>query len=643
MPTIRTIPDRLNLSATLKVRAAKDSDGKKLAKLRLFAYGGRPMRLSGFFDPVVIDLAGARFDKDKTPVIVEHDTGKRVGHTVTQKINRNGIFAEAVVSSSMAIAAGIVADLQNGFPFQVSVGAEIRKGHFLEPGETAEVNANTVEGPLIVATEVVIKELSLAVLAADNQTSAEMAASYPKGTTMPQPLDIHAVSDSDLQLRRQRIAAEEARVDAIRAIADRYGSRLTGEFQTEDGKKTTLAALKATAVSEGWDQNRFELQLLRASREVDAPSGGLPPHLPSNPVEVIQGILLCRAGYESAAEKALGPHILEAANRLRSISFPEIARMALMADGQPVPFGRDDIIRAAFSTNAMTNALGGAMDKLLHITFQEAGTTWQSFAMIKPLANFRQHTIISPQHRGQLTELGKDGELKHGTLDEDTTSLQIATYAKLVGVSRQDVVNDDLSIFDEVARVLAVQAARKLNDLVYETIMANAGSFFSASRGNLLTGSTSALSSTSLANAVTAMRKQRDADNNDLDIRPAVLCVPPELEVTAREILQSIEVNKTGDNTPVGNALKDIATLEVEPRLSTTTKFTNASTTAWYLFSSPQNAPVYVGTLNGQLAPVVETFGLDSDPRRLVFQWRVYGDWGAALGEYRAAAKSDGA
>ncbi len=301
------------------------------------------------------------------------------------------------------------------------------------------------------------------------------------------------------------------------------------------------------------------------------------------------------------------------------------------------------MIQAAFSTVSLPNALGGAMDKLLGVVFDEARATWRSYAAVRPLDNFRQHTLISPQHRGELEELGADGKIKHGRITEDTSTLQIDTYAEMVTITRQAVVNDDLSILDAVGGVLARKALRKLNDLVYTVLMANAGNHFHVDNKNLLTGAGSALDATSLGSAVTAMRKQKDVDNNDLDIAPKVLLVPPELETTSLALLRSIEVNQTGDNSPTGNALKDIAALEVESRLSNSDKFSNASLTAWYLFAGPSSAPVYVGFLGGKQYPTVEYFGLDHDPKTLGLGWRVYHDFGAALGEHRAAVKSDGA
>jgi hypothetical protein len=49
-----------------------------------------------------------------------------------------------------------------------------------------------------------------------------------------------------------------------------------------------------------------------------------------------------------------------------------------------------------------------------------------------------------------------------------------------------------------------------------------------------------------------------------------------------------------------------------------------------------------VAFLNGQENPTTEFFGLDTEPNRLAASWRVYFDFGAALGDPKAAVRSEG-
>lgn len=304
----KTIPASLQLAGELDFQAAEGSDDKAPHTFNLIANTGKPMDLAGFMDPVIIDIAGAKFDKKTTPVIADHDTTKRIGHTTDQaiipaggsgtvggkRVNGPSIAAAGVVSSGMGIAQGFVADAKAGFPFQVSVGAKILEGYFVAEGEKAEVNGKTYKGPLIVAAKSLIRELSVTVLGADNDTSAKLAASanphisipikdqrmnfeaYLKATCEALGLDQAKITDAQRnaikaqweglqaanppanppanpapgtdpeQAHLDRIAATHARIDAITAVAGQWSDRVSKV--KINGKEMSLAEAKAEAI-----------------------------------------------------------------------------------------------------------------------------------------------------------------------------------------------------------------------------------------------------------------------------------------------------------------------------------------------------------------------------------------------------------
>lgn len=183
---------------------------------------------------------------------------------------------------------------------------------------------------------------------------------------------------------------------------------------------------------------------------------------------------------------------------------------------------------------------------------------------------------------------------------------------------------------------------RSLSDLVYKVLMANAALFFGTAHANYDRGAGTALSATSLAAGIARMMAQRDDNNRDLDIRPRTLLVPTELQLIAKELLLSDFIQRSNADLPTGNALKNSVTLEVEPRLSNSSRFTGTSAKSWYLFGTPQDSAIVVAFLQSQQAPTVEFFGFDAEPNTLAATWRVYFDFGAALADYRAAYKAKG-
>lgn len=183
----KSLPSTLQLEGTLDFLAGEGEE--KGNNFLLIANTGKPVPLGNFPHPVIVDMEGAEFDKKTTPVIADHDTALRIGHTTDQIILKAGesrnfagrllkgplIAATGVRSSESAISKEFAAEAKKGFPFQVSIGARIKKGYILEEGDSAKVNGRSWDGPLVVAKATRTRELTITVLGADNDTSAIFA------------------------------------------------------------------------------------------------------------------------------------------------------------------------------------------------------------------------------------------------------------------------------------------------------------------------------------------------------------------------------------------------------------------------------------------------------------------------------------
>lgn len=632
-------PGHIQLRGTIDIQAA---EGKRKPRFSLVANTGQAMEVPGWTWPVVLDLAGVTFDKQSTPVIADHNTSLRIGHTDRQRVDGSGVYVEGPISSSSKTAKGVLADAKEGYPFQASVGADIPPDarRFVAEGETVNVNGREHSGPLLLAERSVIKEISIVVLGADNQTSLAIAARAKLNNGAE-----NMVEKTSLELEREAVAAEEERVDRIKAVFKQYSQ--VESVTPEGGSRIKATTFKRNAIVKGYDANDVELTLMRASRQLPEPvqvhvTGG--NYSQDSCSNLLQAALLTRSGHGSLAEKELGPQTMQAANDmgLRSASLVDLCRHALVAEGIQPTGGPDGMIRAALSTNTMTTALGGSVDKLAGHIFQNTSATWRSIAAIRPLTNFREHTLISPLHRGDLDLVSDGASIGHEFLGEDTSTIKAETYAKQVAIGRQALRNDDLGLLEDVIPVFVRHAARKMSDLFWTTVLANGGSHYSSGNSNLLEAG-SDLDETSLALAVQTMRKQADADGHNLDIEPTTLAVPPELELTARKLLNSSEIEQDTAGEPRGNVVPSWnLRLEVEPRLSNA-NFSGYSATAWYLFGPMDQAPAYVGLLDGYDGPHTEFFDLASDPNHLSVSWRVWIDAGCALGEHRSSVKATGA
>lgn len=597
-------------------------------KISVVAYTGRIMRVPGWGD-IAIDLAGLEAG-GQVPLLADHDAtvGSVVGHGEPAVANGR-LVVSGVVSGAGEPARHVVEMARGGFQFQASVGVAPTEHERVKPNQAVEINGRSLSSPggFTLVRKGRLREVSITPVGADAETSVAIAASRQGRTNM-----------ADIASEEQIRADERDRLKEIEATCRPMGERDWGPLQkrVDDMKAKAVAGDMTVA-----DLRAGVLEVLRASRPVftgvtGSGWGGIPR------ARVIEAAILKRAGFASLAEKALGPACMEAADDLRVAHSLDLCRAALQHEGIEAPTDREGMVRASLTTHTLAEALGGAVNKVLLDGYQESPATWRSFAGVRSVPDFKTATAIRPSFTGSLQQIPPGGELKHGGADEATTQYKVDTYGKMFSIDRRDLINDDLSLFDSVARVMGQAAMRKLSDLAYDTLLSNAGAFFSAGNGNFITGADTVPSMDGLTKAITAMITQRDAEGNDLDLRPVVLVVPPELQTVGRAVLES-EYITTQPGQPTGNSLRKAVSLEVEPRLSNTKKYGNkASTKHWYLFAAPAASPLIVGFLNGQQTPTVEFFGLDQTVNRLAVSWRVFFDFGAALCDPRAAVRSKG-
>lgn len=168
----------------VKILAEDAAAGNKLPTFEMHAYTGAPMRVEGFYYPVVVDLEGVRVPAQERPIFRQHDPQKIVGHTNQVRVDESGIWAKGVMSGVGPDTTEIVGLAKNDFPWQASIGASTVRLETVEPGQTAEVNGREVTGPCYISRETVLGEISFVPLGADGETSATVQASLRKGRPM---------------------------------------------------------------------------------------------------------------------------------------------------------------------------------------------------------------------------------------------------------------------------------------------------------------------------------------------------------------------------------------------------------------------------------------------------------------------------
>lgn len=601
----------LNFSAPLKIEAAAGEG--KLSRFLMVANTGKPFRQPWSRDPVVMDLSGVLLDRQHIPSRMDHEPTLGVGHTERIAVEGGLLIATGVISRKTAAAEDVRESGRNGFPWQASVNAEVLHHQIVKAGESVQVNGRTLRGPLFVARKTRLKELSFVDLGADDDTSAHVTA-RSISTMDPATVDVslNTLDGPD------PVAAERERIKEIRTMC-------AGDDRLRD--------VEVRAIDEGLSVEATRGAVLKAIRDGRAtpPGPNRGGGIRAAPTETIAAAALVMAGHGEIAAKHFGERVVASVPRLSG--WPELAALSLKTEGRDVPRERQEMIRAAFSTVSMPQALGTGVEKVALQTFLDMSRNWMAISRIVNVATFREGKAIRLSSATAFEKVGKGGELKHGTIDEDAFSVQAGTYGKMFGLTREDIINDDLGLLNDIPVVLGSEGARTVSDLVFATIIANAGSFFSVGNGNQIT---TALGLAGLGEAVAKLRTRTDGDGRVIGLVPSVLLVPAALEATALGLVTSLAIGPGQDqaaNLPTANPWRSIATAVVESRLDA------ASTTDWYLFGEARHGAVLAAFLNGKTSPTVES--VPTEARFLGINWRAYLDFGISLGEHRSVIKSD--
>jgi HK97 family phage prohead protease len=297
------------------------------------------------------------------------------------------------------------------------------------------------------------------------------------------------------------------------------------------------------------------------------------------------------------------------------------------------------IFERALSTSDFPNLLANAMNKTLALKYAAFPAGLKRAARASTIRDFRSKMIARLGEAPTLLRVNEHAEFKFGSMLDAAESYSLFTYGRIVSLTRQALINDDLSALESLALRFA-QSAAELEATVLTGLLTNnptmtedGVALFHATHNNLSTGAGSALSLTSLSAARKAMRLQKGLDGTTpVNAAPAYLVVPASLETLGQQLLTQTTPAQFDQANPFNDGA---LTLIVEPRLDAT------STTAWFLAASHEQIDTLeYSFLEGEPGPQIQVepgFEIDGMSMRCRL------DLGAGVLDWRGLHKANGA
>lgn len=638
----------------------------------------------------IIDLSGFTPGRN-VKANLDHKNNQRVGHLTAVENDKKQVAVAGVLSAATAHRDEVANSSTDQYGWEVSIEADLESPKKLDVGKTAIVNGRNVTGPLYIFRKSTLTGLGFVSNGADAGNNVSIAASAAGAKQMDEfelfaaslGADLESATDGQKAALQKAFDAQQGSGTAVKTRQTL--SQIAEDVRKEEARQDNITAVCLSAMKEHpmyiqqieelgklaiekkSTPDQFELELIRATRSRAGTFSSRMTEKSHADPEVIQAAICMASGLPNI-EKVFSQQTLEAVDRAdmrNNFSLQQLLLQVAHDNGYACRAGERihprnirTVLEYCFppvharlqqwSTVSLPNILGSVANKQILAGYMEEDRSWEEIAEVKPVNNFYQQNHYRMLDNLEYEEVGSGGEIKHGTLGEETYTSQAKTYGKMLAITRTQIINDDLGAFDDIRTRLGKGALQKFNNVFWAAFMNNA-SHFTTARTNYIDGATSNLgvNGVGLEQAVTAYRKMRSPSADGTKrvganaSRPTIVLVPPEGEFIADRLYVSGNLNTGGAATDASVPNENIHFRKYRPvvqnRLSDSS-FTGYSTTAFYLLGGK---PMLVTFLNGNRTPIVES--TDADFNVLGIQFRGYHDFGAGLGEYLVGIKSKGA
>jgi HK97 family phage prohead protease len=513
-----------------------------------------------------LDLAQDWSSFRGAPVLNSHRRGD-VGDIFGSVVNASTVGNEARATIRMSKrpeAEAVVQDILAGHIRGVSVGyrvSEWRDG--VEAGQ--RVRTATKWRPV---------ELSLVAVPADPQATVRGNTMDPILTNTPPPVSERAAINVEIRGIARTAGLPQSWID----------QQIDGLLTVEAASRNALLAMQARSAAAD-------------SIRTGTASIGFDANDPEWRCATIGEALACRM---------TGATPSPAAAPYAGLSTLEIARDALRARNLQTTGSPGVIIERALSTSDLPALMGDALDRTMRQAYSAAPSGLKRVSRQQVARDFRKRHRIQLSAAPDLEAINELGEFRSGAVADTEETYSLSTYGKIVAVSRQVLVNDDLSALSDLTRRLGESAARFEAQKLVDALEANPAlsdgfAVFSTQHGNLAAAG-AVIAEASLSAGRLAMRQQTGLQGELIDCTPRFIVIPPSLETLAEKTVTSIQAVQTVNVNPFS-----FLSIVVEPRLSDPKK--------WWITADPSTIEGLEHCyLEGQVGPqIFSEIGFDVD------------------------------
>lgn len=263
------------------------------------------------------------------------------------------------------------------------------------------------------------------------------------------------------------------------------------------------------------------------------------------------------------------------AREFRGMSLLEQARHILERGGVSTRgMGKMELATAAFQTRAAAmgtsdfpSILANVANKTLRRAYEDTPRTFVMWARRATISDFKPVNRTQIAGAPDLRWIAENAEYTFGAISDGKETYNLATYGRIVAITRQAIINDDLDALTRIPAAFGAAAADLESDLVYAILtgnptMADGTALFHADHGNL--GTAAAVTEAALGEAYKMFGQQKGLEGRPISVLPSYIITPPGTRaIEARKQVTATTPNSTADVNTFANRLQVVE----EPRL----------------------------------------------------------------------------
>lgn len=606
----------------------------------------------------------SRFEAGVVQVLDGHDTYSGVRAILgiaTSAVIKSGEGRATLKLSTDPAKAGVVGDIAAGVIRAISFGYSVQKYEVTEA--KARKDGGTV--PLYRAVLWTPQEISFVSVPADPNASTRSQGAEAECEFVFTRAEAPITPQESTMTEEEKRAAEQAEAQRAREAADavRAAEATRCSALTDLCARHNVPTMASGLIRDGVTVEQAGARILEELARQDTARG---THVQAGRIENGSGsehetrMAGMLEAVRARVDVAAGRTITDNGRRFRHLTLLEMGREMLEGLGHSTRHlskmelaGLMTSVRQTRSGGMMTvsdfpSLMANVANKRLRNGYEENPGSYRRWARQAPsLPDFKSVQVTQMSAMPDLLQVNEHGEFKYGSLTDGAVTYALTTFGLIVALTRQAIVNDDLRAFDRMVTGFGGAAMRLENRTVYSQLTANAtmadgGALFNATAVTTagghanLTSTGTVINIDNLSIGRKTMRKQKGLQSEELNLAPAFLIGPTDLEQVMYQYTSANYVPATAATT---NEFRSGGRTALEPIVEPILDANSA--TAWYLAAnSSQVDTVEYAYLDGAEGPVIESeVGFEVDGMSLKCRL----DFAAKPIDFRGLYKNNGA